>query len=197
MHPLIPSTLIMLSLFLPGCAMQPATSPDSPYFEPPPGTLLHLSRPVTIPAGHARVYLQQDRSGTYNQIDAYEAFCDLELVTVSESARELQPLTMVLTRVRHRLTDFDLAGGPGLRLAGWFGFEQNGQELTYVTVYELTAEENPDIMRLNCKETFDAGDPRGGYPSFAQIRAVVNPWLVFELPGNATTGHGKHGKQAL
>jgi len=174
-----------IAVVLLGCQTGMVRDETSPRFVVPVGSRIVLERPVDIPPGSARVYIQGERMGGYGQMNKFQPFCDLEFRDLAPRGRTIEPAGFEVVRVERRLSDFDLSShSPLVAARGWALFSGDAPSLTYITEMWLKSSDYPRVMRLSCKETFDPSDI-GRHLSIRDIRQTLAPAMRLELPPEA------------
>ena len=158
----------LLVLGLAACARWPA-EPDAVTA----GAVLELSKPLRIPAGELSRYFQHGEPTPYVAVDVYYPYCRLELRTLDDRARTLEP-----TEFRIRRVWFDeeyvqarrpVYAGPVLRLASAATAEVDSTHL------ELSSERYPDVRELVCEHWRDPTDSR--HLRRAEIDEALGDWF--------------------
>jgi hypothetical protein len=173
----IPLFLAAAALVLSGCVNRLPLSADSPYAgERLAGASFVLDQSLTVPAGRARVFLQD--GGVVGGFDQYRPHCALEIRSVQHDGFEVAPGVFRITRVQHSLEQVVDAGGrqfartlPGV----WLGrMIDGGGSASFHEGYHfwLDAPGRPEVMRLSCYGTYDR-PPDLQPPTLAEIRAVL------------------------
>ncbi len=153
------SILAILLLALAGCTVMVPQ-----YRGEDAGYRFILHQPVTIPADRTRVYIQGGRVST--GFNSYAVSCSLEVRTLAEEPRTVQPDTFVVYRIQQffeevaaahwkpvqlaslRLADAAVDGGPSDIFRGFH--------------FWLHSDQQPDVLRLTCRGVFAA--PWEAYP---------------------------------
>ncbi len=148
----------ILLLALAGCA---AMAPR--YQGGDTGYRFILHQPVTIPAGRARVYIQDGK--VLSGFDSYEVSCSLEVRTLARKARTVKPDTFVVYRIQQFFEEVAAARWrpvqlASLKLTSVFG---SGPSDIYRGYHLwLHSDRQPDVLRLTCRGVFAA--PWRAYP---------------------------------
>lgn len=162
---------------LSGCANRAVHTADSPYAaERLAGADFILDQPLTVPAGRARVFMQD---GTVVRgFDQYRPHCALEIRSVQHDGFEVAPGVFRITRVQHSLEQVVDAGGrqlartlPGVWLGGLI---DGGGSASFHQGYHfwLDAPQRPQVMRLSCYGTYDQ-PPDLRPPTLTEIRTAL------------------------
>lgn len=121
------------------------------------GASLELMQPLTVPAGRARVFIQDGRAGT--AFDQYRAHCALEIGSVQHDGHTVQRDTFRITRVQHSLQQVVMRepvrlAAVGLLPAGLFDGRGGA---AYHEGYHLWlgSEQQPEVRRLSCYGSYD------------------------------------------
>lgn len=177
-------TLLLLGLWLSGCASQAPKDPASPYFKVPPGSILTIKRKIEVPPGSTRVFFQNGKvSPAFNH---YAANCNIEVNKLDEAAvqyvevGEYRIVKVQRTQeevVRSRRIQL-AALSPLLAFGGGDGGE--GSAMIYEG-YDLWLESaDPNVRRLSCRGAF--ADPHEAYPpSIDEIRQSLGAIMTLQL----------------
>ena len=148
--------LSLLALLLSACSQSYLYNddPDYAYNLPPVGSTLVLKRPVTIPAGETRIFLQRGEQLRKSDFDRYEPSCSLEVRKLSDQPQEIEPDSFVVSKVQ-RLTQ-EVVQQPlhdGLLKVI---HEGSGKPMV-VHGYHLWlgSDRQPDVLRMTCRGYFD------------------------------------------
>lgn len=144
------------------------------------GATLVLKQAIEVPAGKARVFLQDggrvDRqSRITGSFDQYRPHCAFEIEAVDHGGFVIRPDTFRISRVQHSLQRVVRAVSP-LRLAGLqLGMGLDGWGSTaYHEGYHfwLESAEQPAVRRLSCYGAY--AEPSDLYPpTLVEIRRVL------------------------
>ncbi len=165
----------LASLLVAACSQTEWVRQDtsSTLYLPPTGTLVELKRPLTVPPGRARVFLQ---GGEVSQgIDQYAPNCNFEIRQLSEQPQVISPETFLVVRVQ-RVTEQVVQSTEPIRVAG-IGFAgldaDSGQSMLVRGVHLwFGSDTQPDVMRLTCRGGFD--EPwRADLPSIDEMREAL------------------------
>jgi hypothetical protein len=150
--------LMLLPLLLSACAQQAMVNddPDYAYNLPPVGSTLVLKKPVTVPAGQVRVFLQRGEVFSKADFDRYEPSCSLELRKLADVPRTIEPEQFIITKVQRLMQQVVENQQPhnGLMKAA---FDDSGGNPMVVHGYHLWlgSDTQPDVMRMTCRGYFD------------------------------------------
>ncbi len=132
-----------------------------------------------MPAGTARVHIQDGAARAWRELNRYSPYCDLEVRTVSraDAAVIVHADAFELVGVEHPMPR---EGNPWR--PRWTVFDDDGGPYTLLTRVRLRSERQPEVMRLNCSRwsnnRFDT------YLSLQEIQEVLAPLADFAFPGN-------------
>jgi hypothetical protein len=171
----------LLPLVLAGCATAPA-GPDSPWALPPEGSALQLHQSIRVAAGRTRSFLQQGRSLPGGGINQLEASCNLEVRTLEEQPRSIEPDRFRILGTRRQVeTVVQGPAGPAgsFRRVGLLGGGDSPPDVMHVIHFNLQSERQPDVMRLTCRGALDA-PWRAQPPSLNEIREALGGIATFE-----------------
>jgi hypothetical protein len=111
-----------------------------------------LKREIRVPAGRARVYLQNDKAGVGDRVisggfNSYKPHCAFEISRIDHDGFAIRAETFVVTRIQQTMVQV-VSGAPIMlaSLASW-----NGSQ-SYFSGYHfwLTSETQPDVTRMTC-----------------------------------------------
>jgi hypothetical protein len=149
----------------------------------PAGALVQVLKPITVPPGRARVFLQAAGPG-----GQYYPSCNFEVrELMQDSAQTIEPDVFRVTRV-HRAPFVEVVQTEPVRMAALqiaIGGSDGSDSMIAPTVHmELHSGRQPDVVRLTCRGGF--ADPYDAdYPSIEEIRGALGDWARLELPGGA------------
>ncbi len=161
------------------CAHSPPAGPESPYFQPPAGSLLRLQRSLTVPAGTTRVHIQDGAARAWRELNRYAPYCDLEIRVVSRAHAPaiVRADAFELVRIERPMPR---EGNPWR--ARWTVFDDDDGPYTLLTRVRLQSPRQSDVLRLNClrwsNSRFDT------YLSLQEIQEVLAPLAEFVFPGD-------------
>jgi hypothetical protein len=124
-----------------------------------------------------------------------EPHCILEVSTLSETARTVEPDTFEVWRVRRSILPFDVfAGGgvleAGLRRAGEEGDGGGPSQVFYATELWLRSSRQPDVMRLTCRsdQLTASGATAARHLTLEEVRQALGSTLTVEPRAGAPAG---------
>ena len=169
--------LALLVLVLNGCSGQTAITGQADADPIRSGDALELTRPLTVPAGSASVYIQNGTAVPAGNHDPYYAWCRLVMNTFLPTSRTITATTFRITAIRKEVNDV------GLRLPQYAALGislANGPTADeYSTTFYLHSDEEPDVDRLVCAHWEDPTIfPR--HLTARQIRDTLSPLMVFK-----------------
>ena len=174
-------TLLTL-LFLLGCAQSGLTprDPASPYYAPPAGSKIELKRPITVPAGATRVFLQRGELVQGMHFDRYLPSCNFEVRELSEQPQTIEPETFLVVRVQREEAEVVTRPGPPVQVAS--NSDDGGLPMVTESIHLwLGSSQQPGLMRLTCRGAFD--DVWRAYPpSIDEIRTALGDYAGIVLP---------------
>jgi hypothetical protein len=137
------------------------------------GAELILKRDLTVPAGHARVFVQEGRP-VIGGLDRYLAHCALEVQRVDHGGFTIKAGNFRVVRVQGSMQQVVMAGPvmlASLQLVGGIGAAGSS---TYHQGYHfwLDSEEQPEVRRMSCYGVY-ADPPDLEPPSLQEIGAVL------------------------
>jgi hypothetical protein len=173
---------MFLVLLLAGCSQQYMVNDDLDYAYnlPPVGSTLVVKKPITVPAGEVRVFLQRGELFKKSDFDRYQPSCSLELRKLADVAREIEPDSFIVTKVQRLVQEVvqSTATAPGLMKAA---FDEGGKPMV-VHGYHLWlgSDKQPDVMRMTCRGYFDdlsKADP----PSLNDVAKSLGDYAELKL----------------
>ncbi len=170
-------------LALAACQHPESLNPDSPLYLPPAGSVFHLDRALTVPAGRAQVQIQSGAVGR----GELAPHCILRLREPADRDRILAPGDFEITRSARRTTIFPVRWEPGTRiqvagpaftLAQGGGGDDGPTDEYYVTEMWLRSATQPQVYKLECRQLDDPG--LGSHVTFQEIQATLRPtaWII-------------------
>jgi hypothetical protein len=147
----------LLALLLTACSQHYLVNDDFdyPYNLPPVGSTLVLKKPITVPAGETRIFLQHGKLYRKADFDRYEASCSLELRKLADQPRRIEPDSFLVSRVQRLTQEVVQTGQPrrGLLKVAW---DEGGKPMV-VRGYHLWlgSARQPDVMRMTCRGYFN------------------------------------------
>ncbi len=172
--------LISTAALLAGCAA-PLLDEGSPGYRIPLGSAVVLQQELTIPAGHARVFLQGGAVVERHRLNPYRPHCNFEQRAVSDGTARIVADRFAVTAVSVG-EDFVVQRRAyvyaALRLAG--DDDSPGLVNRYIH-HRLESARQPAIMRLTCHGGFDLPD-LAQLPSLADIRTALGEVAGIERP---------------
>lgn len=184
---LAPAAMLLLG----GCAAQVRGDLGSPYYAVPEGSTLELHRPVTIPPGRTRVFLQDGEVST--GFDSYRTSCALEITELADRPRMVEPDSFRVTRTQRIMLEEVVEAEP-LRLAAvGFGFgigfgpflatDDGGAPMVYEGWHLwLESPRQPGVRRLSCRGVF-ADVAEAEPPSIREIREALGGLASLVIAG--------------
>lgn len=173
---------VLLLVALTACSQRYMVSDDLSYAYnlPPVGSTLKLLRPLEIPAGETRIFLQNGKAMRKSAFDRYKPSCSLEVRKLSDQSREVEPGSFRVSRVQ-RLTQ-EVVGNDE-PASGWVkvSMEEVGM-LMVVRGYHLwlDSQRQPDVMRMTCRGAFDNNN-RALPPSLQQVKKSLGNYAELDL----------------
>jgi len=177
----VPGVLVLLWL----TACQSVSMNPRGFFSEPVGvgTELELDRPLRVPAGLARVYLQGGELRAYGNVDQYRPFCYFLMRAPSPVAREILPATFIIHSVE--LLEQDVRRATPLRFAslGFLGSGDGPGVIAFETHMHLAVTGTADPEWLVCSGAF--APPSEAAPiRLAEMRQALGSWVAIRVPGS-------------
>ena len=187
--------LLLLSLTLAACQYVPPRDINSPFFSPPAGSQLRLTRPLTIPANDAGVFIQYGKP-QYSvwQPDQYYPNCDFELRTRASHERVVEPDTFTVTRTVREIENVMLPpavvashdtgnGAPDENYMTAHDTGNGAPNENYMTVLYLHSDKQPDVFRMTCQHWEAPIDAQ--HLTIKQIRQALGDLFTLTLSEKA------------
>ncbi|GAB4513681.1 MAG: hypothetical protein Tsb0026_18570 [Sulfuricaulis sp.] len=150
---------------------------NSPFYLVPTGSILTLTRSLTIPANQVAVFLQDGEVVRSDRVDQYYPHCKFELQHRRDTAQTVQAdsfeITKVVQEIGHSvaLDGVQLAGvsiGIGIHV----GSKSDGASLqTYSIRMTLRSVRQPEVFRLSCGQA--ALPHEGQHVSINEMRKTL------------------------
>lgn len=154
---------------------------DSPYYPPPVGSSVVLKRPLTVPAGETRIFLQGGEMMEKSRFDRYKPSCSFELRELAEAPRTIAPDSFIVTRVEHLTQEIVQRFGPRRGLLR-SGLDYDSSPPFVVRGYHLWlgSERQLDVMRMTCRGAF-ADLPEAYPPSLGEVSRALGDYAELIL----------------
>lgn len=174
--------VMLLGLFLGACSQQYLVN-DDPYYAynlPPVGSTLVLKKPITIPAGKVRVFLQHGEVFSKADFDRYEPSCSPELRKLADVDREIRPDRFLITKVERLMQE--VVRRPASRAGLLKVYLENSGKPMVVHGYHLWlgSDKQPDVMRMTCRGFFNDLN-RAVPPSLNDVRKALGDYAELIL----------------
>jgi hypothetical protein len=174
------SLLVLSTLALASCAGQ-VVDESSHYYLIPVGATVVLQQDLTIPAGHARVFLQRGKVVEKRKLASYYPSCNFEQRAVSDGTAVIKADRFKVTAVK-RGEDYVVQRDPlvhtGWSMAGEFG---GVSMINRLIQHSLFSPSQPQVMYLTCHGGYDFPG-RAELPSLTDIRSALGEMAAVELP---------------
>ena len=173
---------LLLALLAVGCSQRYMVSDDLDYAYnlPPVGSTLEVKKPITVPAGEVRIFLQRGELFKKSDFDRYEPSCSLELRKLADVPREIQPGTFIVTKVERIMQQVVRVETPATGFVK-AAFENGGKPMV-VHGYHLWlgSDAQPDVMRMTCRGYFDDIN-RAEPPSLNDVTQSLGGYAELQL----------------
>jgi hypothetical protein len=164
-----------------GCTGIRQGNEESPYYQVPVGSILHIRRTIEIPPGRTRVYLQLGRvTEARNLLDAN---CNIEVRRLDNlAAQHVTPGDYRVVEVERTEEEIAIRGPLQLAALGiQMADQDNGGTPWVYPGYRLwLSGPDPNVMRLSCRGAYASPD-RALPPSIRDIRAALGEGIELEL----------------
>ncbi|MEJ2694158.1 MAG: hypothetical protein P8166_14235 [Candidatus Thiodiazotropha sp.] len=173
---------MFLALVLTACAQRYLVNDDYdyPYNLPPVGSTLVVKKPITIPAGQVRVFLQHGEVFRKADFDRYEPSCSPELRKLADVPRRIEPDSFIVSQVQ-RLTQEVVQTGTRRAAPAKVEWQGSGKPMV-VRGYHLWlgSAKQPDVMRMTCRGYFNDIN-RADPPSFNDVTRSLGDYAELIL----------------
>ena len=176
--------LIGLVLLLGGCESLESPNPASPYFAFNSGWVVRLNQPLTIPADAATVRLQYGAIVPRNSVQEHDAYCVVELNTVSPNPQTLKPGQFKVWRVTRSVET--LAAIPSFFVKAGYALDDSGPSfLYYKTEFHLRDPAQPNLRSMTCAWDQMAPSNRSlmRHLTLNEMRRALGNWITLIPPG--------------
>lgn len=178
------TVLIGLVLLLGGCRSLDSPNPASPYFAYTTGWVVRLDRPLTIPPDAATVRLQYGEIVPRNSVQEHDAYCVVELNTVSPNPQILKPGRFKVWRVTRSVETVAAAPSPFIKV-GYVQDDSGPSLLYYKTEFHLRDPAQPNLRSMTC--AWDQMAPINRtfmrHLTLNEIRSALGNWITLTPPG--------------
>jgi hypothetical protein len=148
---------IVMALLLTACAQRYMVKNDLDYAYnlPPVGSTLVIKKPIKVPGGATRIFLQRGELFRKADFDRYYPSCSLELRKLADTAREIQPGRFIVSKVQRLMQEVVRRDAPESGLMK-VDYDSGGKPMV-VHGYHLWlgSAEQPDVMRMTCRGYFN------------------------------------------
>lgn len=175
---------LLLSTLLVGCSQSGPVKKDpmSYLYLPPVGTTVELHKPLTVPGGHTRVFLQRGEVVSKQGFDRYVPSCNFEIRTLSEQPREIDAEAFPVIRVQRETAEIVQQYHPVILAGLNFTGIDTGLPMVVRSVHLWVGTDlQPDVMRVTCRGAF-ADPPDADPPSIEQMRQALGSYASLILP---------------
>ena len=179
-----PSITLLLSALLVGCSQNSLLkSPAAAHWRlPPVGTSVELHKPLSVPAGYTRVFLQRGEVVAKQRFDRYVPSCSFEVRTLSETVRDISPESFLVTRVQRESAEVVQQVYPLMQASLDLAGRDDGLPMIVLSVHLwISSDQQPDVMRLTCRGAFD-DPPQAEPPSIEQMQEALGSYASLKLP---------------
>lgn len=175
------SLLLVLSALAQLSCATTVTNENSPYYRMPVGTSVVLHQDITVPAGHARVFLQYGKVVAKHRLDTYYPHCNFEQRAVSDGTALINADRFRVTAVR---SGEDLVvQREGLLHSAWRVMgEFDGISMVNLYIrHSISSPSQPHVVSFTCHGGFEF-QGKALTPSLTDIRNVLGVVATVELP---------------
>jgi hypothetical protein len=173
---------VVAAVLLLSACQQAVRDETSPRSRVGVGSQFILHQVLHVPAGHARVFLQDGQVVAKAKLERYQPHCNIEVRTVSRGASYIEPDTFSVTAVME--DDAEVVRGPQWRRYAsllFSGGDWDSVMLSRFVRHTLHSSRQPEVMYLTCHGGFD--EPwRVEAPSISEIRQALGELVTLKLP---------------
>lgn len=170
-------------LLLAACQQAPVRDEASHRSRVGVGSTFVLHESLIVPAGYARVFLQNGKVVAKVQLDRYRPHCNFEVRRVSDGHGRIEPDTFLVTGVDVYEEEIVVRPQPLRYAALAGGGDGDGGMISMIARFArhwLYSERQPEVMRLTCHGGFDY--PLDALtPSIAEIRQALGKYVTLNL----------------
>ncbi|MBC8212002.1 MAG: hypothetical protein H8E21_13150 [Gammaproteobacteria bacterium] len=155
---------------------------DAPTLKVPLGSLLQLHQALNFEPGYSRSFIQSGKALTYQQLEAYQPFCQFlryEPPQALETLRTMQADTFRVTRSRQEEEVEGLSGFGVMISLGSIGLGDSRGLQKLSAVLKIKSESQPEIVELRCS-VYDQ-PYQWNYLSVNQIKAILGSLVTLKL----------------
>ena len=176
--------LMGLVLLLGGCASLDSPDPASPYYAYPPGWVVQLNRPLTIPRNSATVRLQYGEIVPRNGVQEQDPFCVVELNTVGTEPQILQPGRFEVWRVTRSVSPITASASPYVKVSGNSSDDGGPTFLYYITEFRLRDPAQPNLRGMRCawNQMAPGNWPMMRHLTLGEISGALGDWMTLIPP---------------
>lgn len=164
--------LVVAAGLLSACQQMPVQDEASQYSRISPGSRIVLNKDLTVPAGHARVFIQNGAVSDKSQLDRYNPHCNFEIQSVSDGTRQILAGTFLVTAVSTGEELVVQTASPYYRVSFNPGLDRPLSMIAPFVHHRLHSDTQPEVMRLTCHGGF-AQPWWARYPSVSEIRKAL------------------------
>lgn len=172
----------LTTLLAGACAYQAPKDVKSPYYYAPVGSSVEIRKPVEVPEGFTRVYLQNGR--IVGKINRFVPNCNLEVRKIDwEKTQRVETGTYRISKVQRTLEEVVEARPIRVASVGPLlaSLADDGGSTSYYKGYHLYLEgPDPNVMRVSCRGVY--GEPHQTYPpSISEIRQAMGDLISLHI----------------
>lgn len=176
--------LLLVTLWISGCASPAPNDTASPYMKVPPGSVLTINRQIEVPPGSTRVYFQNGR--VTRGFDHYAPNCNIEVSRLDDAqVQYVEAGEYPVSEVQNTLEEVVRSRAKqlaalGPMLAGEGGDGGDGSAMVYKGYHLWLEGADPNVRRLSCRGAY--GDAHESYPpSINEIRQSLGDIMTLQL----------------
>ena len=178
--------LMLTGLLLTACSQSGLVKQDtaSTLYLPPVGSTIELKKPLSVPGGRTRIFIQGGKVSSLGGVDQYRPNCNFEVRTLADQPREIKPEDFPVVRVQRVTEEVVQLELPrrvaGLGLAGMDSDSSLPMVVRGVHLW-IGSDTQPDVMRMTCRGAF-ADAWAAEMPSIDQMNRALGDYASLQLP---------------
>ncbi len=167
---------------LSACQQGPVRDETSHLSRVSVGSRFIVQQVLHIPAGHARVFLQNGQVVPKVKLERYQPHCNIEVRTVSSGGSYIEPDTFIVTALMEN--EEEVVRGPQWQRYASLLFSGDSADMVMVSRFvrhTLNSSRQPEVMYLTCHGGF-AEPWQVEAPSISEIRQALGELVTLKLP---------------
>ncbi len=175
------TTVVAILFILTACNHMPVQDENSPRSRVAVGSHVVLNELLSIPAGHARVFLQDGRVVANKSLEYYQPHCNIAVRSVSTGDSYIEPDIFIVTAVMEDEEEV-VRGARWRQYASLFNSSDSlgSVMISRYVRHTLHSTSQPEVMRLTCHGGF-AEPWQVDTPSIREIRQALGELVTLKL----------------